>query len=172
MTYLGIDNKKDGNIKFETSQCCQKPVSGQVRIGGYTPATKDFTFSVTSVKESGKKDKTTTYYSSVSADEVWRIEKNLRLVVPKRTNRATAQLENILNDDSNVVVLQKFKKVPFEVCYILHSDSRWKWCLYLTLKNMKLLVSVLGLIILVVILMIFMKKLMKNLMINLKIPLV
>jgi mannosyl-oligosaccharide glucosidase len=61
---------------------------------------------------SAKKSSKGTYFSGVAINEVWQVEKHLRLILPKGSRRA--QLENIIHPDSNTFVFQKFKSAPFE----------------------------------------------------------
>ena len=69
----------------------------------------------------GKKDQKGTYFSGVRVPELWQIEKYLRLILPKGSRRA--QLENVVHSDSNIIFIQKFKTVPFDVRLVLQSES-------------------------------------------------
>eukprot|EP01121_Diplochlamys_sp_Union-15-3_P015166 TRINITY_DN4956_c0_g1_i1.p1 TRINITY_DN4956_c0_g1~~TRINITY_DN4956_c0_g1_i1.p1 ORF type:complete len:828 (+),score=129.84 TRINITY_DN4956_c0_g1_i1:98-2581(+) len=121
--YFGIEQKQLGSITLDTATTSsQKPLSGVVELTGYTPSTSEFSIVFPHTNKKGSKTMQRTYFSGVRLPEVWQIERNLRLIVPRSSRRA--QLENIVHSDSNAYVLQTFQKVPFEMDVVFLSNTK------------------------------------------------
>jgi mannosyl-oligosaccharide glucosidase len=109
--YFGIDHRVKGHLQLLSPSYKEgKPLAGPLRLSGYTPSTGVF---IVDIRTDNEIPSHVTHISGMKVSDVWRVQRYLRIFYYNHTQPPT--LENVIRPNSNLFVIQKYFKLPFQM---------------------------------------------------------